>query len=163
MNQLENDIPNLDTGMQISRDLRRSSLGLDGAETERHRTRRSLMSFHLLESELGEEGVEVGKWLFSRSRGSRLVIADIIDGLPIASSSMADEYAVEYVQKNLETFRWLYEYILYGNPEIERGYTQEEFNMSNARWREYQDKILLGIFNGNEEGIKRKGVITTSI
>lgn len=162
MNQIEYDLPNLDIGMQLSRDLRRSSLGLDGSETERHRTRRSLMSLHLLERELGEEGVEVGRWLFSRSRGSRLVIADIFDGLPIASSSMADEYAVEYINEHIIIFRYIYEYIMYGNPEVERAYTQEEFDMSNARWREYENVILEGILSNNKN-IKRRGVIKTSI
>ncbi len=158
----DSNIHDLNTGMQISRDLRRSSLGLEGQEIERHRTRRSLMSIYLIEKRLGEEGAEVTRWLFSRSQGSRLVMADIFDSVPIPSSSMADEYAIDYINEHILTFRWLYSYILYGDPEIERGYTIEEYDMSNRWWREYEDSILNGILNGSDKAVKRKGVITGS-
>lgn len=161
MFQIENDIPNPSIGMQISRDLRRSMLGLDGPEVERHRTRRSLMSLHLLERELGGDAGDVGRWLFSRSRGSRLVMADIFDGIPIPSTNIADEYAVEYIENNILTFRWLYEYILYGNPEVERGYTPEEYEQS-LRWhREYENGIMEGMI-GDNTSIKRRGIVAGS-
>lgn len=161
MFQLENDIPNLTTGMQISRDLRRSMLCLDGPEVERHRTRRSLMSIYLLERELGDDGGEVARWLFTRSRGSRLVMADIFDEIPIPSSNMADEYAVEYINNNILTFRWLYEYIMYGDPDVERGYTQEEYDMCNRWAREHENGILAGMM-GDNTPIRRKGIVSGS-
>lgn len=148
--------------MQISKDLRRSMLGLDGAEIERHRTRRSLMSIYLLERELGDEGGEVARWLFTRSRGSRLVMADIFDEIPIASSNMADEYAVEYINNNILTFRWLYEYIMYGDPDVERGYTQEEYDMCNRWAREHENGILENML-GVEVTVKRKGIVAGSL
>ena len=91
---------------------------------------------------LGQEGEDALVWLFTRSRPSREIMADILEDVNLPTSELEDELHIEYIKENLSEFRRGYEYVLYGNAAIERGWTEEQWERSQAQIKEYTAIIL---------------------
>jgi len=134
-----NSLTNENSCMAITKDLRDPDSSMTVAM---ERARRSLMLRELIFQWLGREGEDALVWLFTRARGSREIMADILEDVSIPSSSMEDEFYVGYIKNKLSHFRRAYEYVLYGSAEIERAWTEEQWLRSQAQIKEYRAIVL---------------------